>query len=179
MLCSLTRGKLVPIVLGMKNTMAAGTVKNSLRACLESARAQGWDGVDGDYEYTREDLDSVVEDLGRRPTSAEWAEAGIDAGSEHTEITKEEHEMKNTTTADTITDEQIEALRAEAEQYNDWATVAGACVALGQDQAAYPEIALRSEDRAVSPWVGSTDVAAARMCLAGIIAEAEALADED
>lgn len=57
-------------------------IKSLLESCVEEARRQGWDGER--YDYTAQDLQWVTDELGRKPTAAEWAGAGLNAvGSAH------------------------------------------------------------------------------------------------
>lgn len=44
--------------------------------CVASARAQGWEGDDGEYDLLPMDCEGIIEALGRRPTRAEWAAEG-------------------------------------------------------------------------------------------------------
>ena len=57
--------------------MSTLTLKTLIADCIRTAREQGWDGDAADFVFTREDLDSVVETLGKRPTREEWREAGV------------------------------------------------------------------------------------------------------
>lgn len=53
-----------------------------LSDCEGAARMQGWAG-DG-YEHTAEDLEWVIEILGRKPTRDEWVDGGLpNVGTEH------------------------------------------------------------------------------------------------
>ncbi len=53
------------------------TLRASLALCRSLAREQGWEGADAEYQYTAEDLHFVTDEIGRKPTREEWAEAGI------------------------------------------------------------------------------------------------------
>lgn len=60
-----------------------GQFRSRLAAALErraeKARSQGWKPAweGGRYDYSREDLMAVVEEMGRKPTREEWASVGL------------------------------------------------------------------------------------------------------
>ncbi len=59
-------------------------LSDTLAACVAAAREQGWDGEDGEYEYTAVDLEYVIHSVGRKPSRQEWADAGLPyAGGAH------------------------------------------------------------------------------------------------
>lgn len=58
-------------------------LRAALAGCIDAAREQGWWGEPTDYVYTGEDLDSVVEAVGRKPTVEEWASVGLCVGAAH------------------------------------------------------------------------------------------------
>lgn len=53
------------------------TIESLLESCVADAVAQGYAGEAAEYSYTAQDLDWVVSELGRKPTAAEWADAGL------------------------------------------------------------------------------------------------------
>jgi len=65
-------------------TTTIDTIRTEIDACIAAAREQGYDGTDAEYEHTAEDLESVIEALGRKPTPAEWGAAGMPhVGGDH------------------------------------------------------------------------------------------------
>ncbi len=57
------------------------TIRGLLSECEAAWRAQG---ATGEVRYTAADLDHVCQTLGRKPTAAEWADAGLaSVGSKH------------------------------------------------------------------------------------------------
>ena len=57
------------------------TMADRIRAesakCLRAARAEGFDGLDSEFELTKYDIEYMLSALGRKPTSEEWADAGF------------------------------------------------------------------------------------------------------
>lgn len=66
------------IMTNNSNSVAGSDLTDRIKAlladCVAEALEQGWDG-DVAYEYTAEDLEWVTDQLGRKPTLAEWRAA--------------------------------------------------------------------------------------------------------
>jgi hypothetical protein len=45
--------------------------------CLRAARAEGFDGLDSEFELTKYDIEYMLNVLGRKPSREEWNDAGL------------------------------------------------------------------------------------------------------
>lgn len=65
-------------------TDLAEAIRSYAAECRDTAREQGWEGEDDDFEYTTADMDYITSQVGRLPTREEWASAGFGyVGSKH------------------------------------------------------------------------------------------------
>lgn len=62
-----------------------GRIEDLMGQCVDAAVKAGWDGLGREpYAFTREDLDWIVAELGRKPSADEWEEAGMGwVGGDH------------------------------------------------------------------------------------------------
>jgi hypothetical protein len=61
-------------------TTARGTaddIRSALEECYATAKEQGFEGSYEDWMPTKADLEYVTDKLGRKPTEAQWKEAGL------------------------------------------------------------------------------------------------------
>lgn len=105
--------------------MTKTTLKSLIAETIAAARAAGYDeDTYPTYELTREDCESIVSDFGRKPSREEWAAAGHPLmGGAHVFGWRD------------VTDQQVEALRAEAAAAGDMVMV-GLCEAAQDDDEA-------------------------------------------
>ena len=59
------------------STKRVDEIEAKLEECYRTAYEAGFDGKFDEYEFTAPDLHWVTEELGYKPTEAEWKEAGL------------------------------------------------------------------------------------------------------
>jgi hypothetical protein len=73
-----------PAELAARHADVIATIQEALADCIAEARREGYLADDELYECIPADLESVEQELGRKPTREEWAEAGLpNVGSAH------------------------------------------------------------------------------------------------
>lgn len=64
--------------------ITVSAIRAQLAECVAAARREGYTGTDVEYDVTRQDMESIIDHFGAKPTRQQWLDAGLGwVGSAH------------------------------------------------------------------------------------------------